>query len=115
MFPAEFNYKILESLPIINDQDVKRIILLLRNIVSMRILPYFRNKRGTDPILLAQVERNTIIKRLEDDQGRIRAVSLIERDGHSWKIHIHERVFDYFAFVIPASHTEIHVGDEAIA
>jgi hypothetical protein len=110
MFPVEFNYDVLESLPIINDEDVKRITLLLRNIISMRILPYFRKNRGTDPISLAKFERNTVIKRLEDDLGLIRAVSLMESDGDLWTIYIHERVFDYFCFVLPASRTEIHVS-----
>jgi endopeptidase La len=109
MFPAEFDSNILESLPLIKDEDITRITLLLRNIISIRILPFFRKNRGTDPIHVAQVDQNVSIRRLEDDQGRIRAVSLIERDGDNWTIYIHERVFDYFAFVIPAAQTEIHV------
>lgn len=110
MFPAEFDYQVLESLPLTNDDDVKRISLLLRNVISMRVLPYLKKRRGTDPISVANIERSIAIKRLDDDQGIVRAVSLIEKDEDSWSIFFHERVFDYFAFVIPASQTEIHIS-----
>jgi len=111
MFPVEFDHKLLESLPLISEDDVNRISILLQNIISIRVLPYFRMIRGTEAVRTRQVERSTSIKRLEDDQGHIRVVSLIQKDNDTWSILLHERVFDYFAFVVPASQTELHVSE----
>ncbi len=36
---------------------------------------------------------------------------MIERSGENWTIYIHERVFDYFAFIIPAGRSEFHVSE----
>lgn len=102
MFPMEFDHAILDSLPMPTNEDVKRVILILNVIISKRVLPYFRSKRGTDPIVIARVGEAIVIERLEDYYNRIRAVSLVAQDKNRWIIYVHERVFDYLAFMIPS-------------
>ena len=102
MFPVEFDRAVLDSLPLIDEDDVKRVTKILEAIIARRVIPYFKRSRGTDAIRLRGVNEKLTIKRLEDDLAQIRAVTLITRQDDKWTIHIHERVFDYLAFVIPA-------------
>jgi hypothetical protein len=66
-----------------------------------RVAPYFK-KRGTDATLLARSVQSTSIQRLEDEEDRIHPISLLFREKEEWVITIHERIFDYLAFVIPS-------------
>ncbi|MBN2123244.1 MAG: AAA family ATPase, partial [Deltaproteobacteria bacterium] len=102
MFPMEFDRRVLESLPMPEDEGVRRILGVLRAVVIRRILPYFREKRGTDPTLIARVDELLSIQRLEDEEGAVHIVSLLSPREKGWIIHIHERVFDYLAFVVPS-------------
>ncbi len=102
MFPIEFDHKVLESLPLPDEEGIKRVLGILKALVARRVLPYFRDKRGTDSTLMARVADLFVVQRLEDDANRIRIVSLLSRKDQKWIIHIHERVFDYLAFVIPS-------------
>ena len=110
MFPMEFDYRILATLPLPNDERIKIVIQLLRAIVIHRILPYFRNKRGTDSFRLGHVPEQLTLIRLEDENNRIRTVSTISHTDKGWTIKIHERIFDYLSFVIP-SDPESRLGD----
>lgn len=109
MFPMEFDHAVLDSLPMPTNEDIKRVVLILNVIISRRVLPYFRSKRGTDPIVTARVGEAIIVERLEDYYNRIRAVSLVAQDKNKWIIYVHERVFDYLAFMIP-SDTQSRIG-----
>ena len=111
MFPMEFDRRVLESLPLPEEEGVRRILGVLRTVVMRRVLPYFREKRGTDPTLIARVDSLLSIQRLEDDTGGIHIVSLLFPREKGWIIHIHERIFDYLAFVIP-SDPESRLGGE---
>ena len=102
MFPVEFDRAVLASLPLTDEDDVNRVTKILEAIVSRRVIPYFRRSRGTDPILLRSVNEKLSIVRLEDDLTQIQSVTLITRHDGKWTLHIHERVFDYLAFVIPS-------------
>ncbi len=113
MFPAEFDRKILESLPLISDSDVQRINRLLRHLIIGRIFPYFKKHRGTDPVTMARIEKNLEIGRLEDEEEHVGLASLITQDGTKWIINIHERVFDYIAFVVPSNKADWHADDSA--
>jgi endopeptidase La len=110
MFPMEFDYRILATLPLPNDERIKIVIQLLHTIVIHRVLPYFRNKRGTDSFRLGHLPEQLTIIRLEDENNRIRTVSAISRTDQGWTIKIHERIFDYLSFVIP-SDPESKLGD----
>lgn len=101
MFPIEFERAVLDSLPLPSSEDVKRVTKILEAIIARRVIPHFRKNRGTDPIHLRSVQDNLTIERLEDDLAQIRCVSLISKADAKWTLHIHERVFDYLAFVIP--------------
>ncbi len=102
MFPIEFDHRVLDSLPLTDEEDVKRVIQILKAVVARRVMPYFRKKRGTDPILIARVSDSLRIQRLEDDRWQVRGVSLGTRNEQECIIRVHERVFDYLAFVIPS-------------
>ncbi len=102
MFPFEFDHLVLDSLPVPLAGDIRRVIQVLHAVTNRRVVPYFKKKRGTDPILAARVAEHLIIERLEDDRNRIRVVSLVTGKDDQWVIHVHERIFDYLAFAIPA-------------
>jgi endopeptidase La len=112
-FPMGFDRKILNSLPAPDEESVGRIRQILRTIIMRRVMPYFRKKRGTDPILVARIGRGFTIQRLEDEEGRIHAVSLVGKKDNAWGIHIHERFFDYLAFVLP-SDPESRLGGRSL-
>ncbi len=101
MFPVEIYHHILSSLPVPSELGQKKVLSTLNALVTQRIAPYFRNRRGTDLIQLAQVKQNFAFQRLEDERNQIKTLTLLTRAGYSWDIRIHERFFDYLAFVIP--------------
>ncbi|MFZ2446924.1 MAG: S16 family serine protease [Syntrophobacteraceae bacterium] len=110
MFPVEFDWRSLSTLPLPTAGRTGSVTHLLKAIVSLRVIPYFRTKRGTDALKLAQVADRLSIQRLEDENNSIRIVSLLIRSDHQWKVLIHERIFDYLSFVIP-SDPETRLGD----
>jgi len=101
MFPMEFDYRILSTLPLPDESRVRSVIALLHTIVVRRIVPYFRSKRGTDALRLSRLRGELVIMRMEDENNRIRVVSVITRAENRWCLKIHERIFDYLSFVIP--------------
>jgi ATP-dependent Lon protease len=96
-----FNRKVLETLFTQDDQGIQRVLHVLQAIIVKRVLPYFK-KRGTDATLLARISQHVAIQRLEDEGDRIHIISLLFREQEGWVIGIHERIFDYLAFVIPS-------------
>lgn len=110
MLPIEFEHSVLDNLPLPLASDISRLQQVLKSIVVRRIIPYFKKKRGTDPIAAAQVAARLSVERLEDDQNLIRAVQLSAKKDDGWSIQVHERVFDYLIFVLP-SHVEATLGE----
>lgn len=102
MFPLEFDHKMLESLPFPEEEGIKRVTQILKAIIMRRVMPYFRNRRGTEATFISRLSEHLIIQRLEDPNNLVRTVSLVSQKNNQWIIHIHERVFDYLAFVIPS-------------
>ena len=102
MFPMAFDRQILASLPLPGDEHRKRVLNVLQAMVSRRILPYFKRRRGTDAIVVARVSERLAIRRLEDERGCVQVMSLLTPEGEGRVIQIHERLFDYLAFVIPS-------------
>lgn len=102
MFPLEFAHSVLDSLPVPVKEDVERVTQVIKSIIVRRVVPHFKKKRGTDPILASRVEQGVMAERLEDNENRVRAVDLVIRGEEGWSINLHERVFDYLAFVIPS-------------
>jgi endopeptidase La len=103
MFPMEFDHTMLDGLPLPTEEDIRRVMHVIRAVIGRRVMPYFRKSRGTDPITVARISEHLEIARLEDEGNRIRCVDLVVRKDSTWTIFIHERVFDYLAFVIPSS------------
>lgn len=110
MFPMAFDRQILASLPLPGDEHGRRVLQVLQAMVTRRILPYFKRKRGTNTIVLARVSDHLAIRRLEDEGSHVEVMSLLVPEGKGWVIQIHERLFDYLAFVIP-SDPESRLGD----
>lgn len=101
MFPMELDQQILSNLPLPNEHSTRRVLDVLNGIFTQSIVPYFRNKRGTDLIQLAAIKQRLSVSRMEDENNRIKLVSIITRSGNSWTMQVHERLFDYLAFVLP--------------
>ena len=110
MFPMEFDYTILATLPLPDEGRIRSVVQLLRAIVNRRVLPYFRTKKGTDPLKLGHVSEQLAITRLEDENNRIRMVSILAWLETGWTIKIHERVFDFLSFVLPTD-PDARLGD----
>lgn len=102
MFPVTFDRQVLEGLPYPEEEDIARVLEVLKNIIERRVLPHFRTRRGTDPRHSAVVMTRVRIERLEDDQRVIAPLSLLLRRDDNWIIAVHERFFDYLAFVLPS-------------
>ena len=102
MFPLEFDQEILATLPMPNNEDIRRVEQILEAIINRRVIPYFKKKRGTDAIVLAKAMREFSVARLEDELGQVRIISLPTRKDEVWTLMVHERIFDYLAFVIPS-------------
>ncbi|HQN19924.1 MAG TPA: hypothetical protein PKV86_12320, partial [Syntrophobacteraceae bacterium] len=100
MFPMEFDYRVLATLPLPGDERKKGIMQLLRALVTRRILPFFRNRRGTDSSRIDHVDEHLTLVRMEDKTNRIRIVSTMTRADDAWTIRIHERLLDFFSFVL---------------
>ncbi len=113
MFPMEFDRQILNSLPFPGEDQVKIVMQVLKAILARRVFPYFKTKRGTDPLLVARVGERLGLVRLEDESSRVRTVSLVDVRSDRWSILIHERIFDYLAFVIP-SDSEMRLGEGSV-
>jgi hypothetical protein len=98
MFPLEFDYEILATLPMPNNEDIRRVRQILEAIINGRVIPYFKKKRGTDSIALAKAMKEFSIARLEDELVQVRIISLLTRKDDAWSLMVHERIFDYLAF-----------------
>jgi ATP-dependent Lon protease len=113
MLPVEFDFRILSTLPLPSDETIAGILKMLRTLLVRKVLPYFKLRKGTDPLKLARAEETLSIARLEDEENRIRTVSMIIRTDKDWTIKIHERIFDYLAFVVP-SDPNSRLGDGTV-
>jgi ATP-dependent Lon protease len=102
MFPIEFDHEALESLPLPDDEGSRRILQILRAVCMARIMPYFRNRRIAESTAIARVSSSLTLRRWEDENRRIPMVSQISLEKDRWVILIHERIFDFIAFVIPS-------------
>jgi endopeptidase La len=101
MLPMTFNRRVLETLFIQDEEAIQRVLRILHAVLRKRVVPYF-NKRGTDATLVSRSTQSTFIQRLEDEEDRIHPISLLFREKDGWVISLHERIFDYLAFVIPS-------------
>lgn len=101
MFPMEFDHNLLETLPVPDPESINNVLRILKTVASGRVFPYFRNRRGTDPPLIARTTERLVIQRLEAPENRVGITSLVSKKDQGWVIQIHERVFDFMAFVLP--------------
>ncbi len=112
MFPIEFDARILSSLPLPDDAGKKRVLDIMNSVITRQVAPHFRNKKGTDLFQLARIKQGLSIYRLEDEDNRVRLVSVVSSSDQKWHLGVHERIFDYMVFVIP-TRTELATGGEA--
>lgn len=102
MFPMEFDRNVLDGLPFPDPESIGRVIKILRSMVTRRVLPYFKTRRGTDPLQLAKISKTFSIERLEDYSQEIEVIGLVDLKSSGPVLCIHERFFDLLAFVIPS-------------
>ncbi len=50
MFPVEFDHRVLDSLPVPDNDDIVRIVQILRAVVVRRVIPYLKKRRGQIPL-----------------------------------------------------------------
>ncbi len=100
MFPMIFDHRILTSLPLPGEERTDVVAQVLRELLVHRVLPHFRTRRGTDAYRLSQLQSRISIARLDDEKAQIRIVSLTTSEKEGWRILIHERIFDFFSFVL---------------
>ena len=101
MLPMTFDRHVLTSPLLDYDDSSGRLMKVLRAIVERRVLPSFANDETMDRVRLARASERYSLTRMEEPAGHLELVSvLVAREGR-WTVHIHERVFDYFAFGLP--------------
>jgi endopeptidase La len=98
----EFDHRALDSLPLPDEEGKGRILRILRTLCMARIMPYFRNRRVADPTVIARISESLKIQRWEDENNLVSFVTQMSLDQDQWIILIHERIFDYLAFLIPS-------------
>jgi len=102
MFPIGFDHNALESLPLPGPKGVKQVLDTLKELLEDRLLPYFKKRHMTDTTLVSRVEQNLILQRFEDEGKQVPFLVVPVPDENGWVLKIHERIFDYIAFVLPA-------------
>ncbi len=100
MLPMELDHKVLSAIPIPTDKSINRVFQTLQTILSQAIIPYFRNDRGVSLVQLADLRQSIFLRRMEDEENKVSIPTLLLRQGRSWTILIHEKLFDYLAFVL---------------
>jgi ATP-dependent Lon protease len=105
MFPMLFDHRILSSLPMPGEERIGVVTRILIAILTRSVAPHFRSKRGTDPLKLSRLQDSLSIVRFEDEDGRVKLVSLVTRREKRWDLLIHERIFDYLSFVLSGDPT----------
>ncbi len=101
MIPILLDHKILKNLPAPNDKTISRVFQAFQTIVGQKTIPFFRNNRGVNLVQLANIRQTLFFRRIEDAENRIGFPSLLVRTQQTWTILIHEKFFDYLAFVLP--------------
>lgn len=110
MFPMAFDPRILDTLPLPGRDRIQQVSQLIRSIMVRRVFGYFRQRRGTEAAQLNTLSETLSIVRFEDEQVVSRLVCLPVRTDSGWALQIHERVFDFLAFVMPGD-PDARLGD----
>jgi ATP-dependent Lon protease len=63
-----FDHKTLETLPVPDADRIQQVLKILKTIAVGRVMPYFKNKRGTDPTVIARLAEHLVLHRLEAEQ-----------------------------------------------
>ncbi|MHC1742177.1 MAG: hypothetical protein AB9873_03980 [Syntrophobacteraceae bacterium] len=113
MFPMVFDLRYLSTLPLPDDDRVRHVGLLIRSVMVRRVFPHFRRKRGTQAAQLNSLSEALTIVRYEDERAMSRLVSLAIKTDQGWTLQVHERIFDYLAFVMPGD-PEARIGDGTV-
>ncbi|MCU0233908.1 MAG: AAA family ATPase [Thermoanaerobaculales bacterium] len=103
MLPLSFDRRVLSSLPPMDAALEGRVLTVLRAIVQRRVLPQLAALGGVDAVQLARAAERHRIARFEDPAGDVELVSFVTAEGGGFTIWLHERIFDYIAFGLPAN------------
>jgi len=80
-----------------------RVLTVLRAVAGRRVLPCFASIDGVEAVQLARASERYKIARFEDFHGELEFVSFVVEEEGGWTVYIHERIFDYIAFGLPAN------------
>jgi len=97
-----FDPRMLDSLPLVDEERVRSVQRVLVAIATRRLQPLFAAEAEGDPVRIARIFDRLTIERYEDVTDQLRFVSVLGSTSDRWTVLIHERVFDYFAFGLPA-------------
>ena len=103
MLPLSFDRRVLSSLPPMDAGLEGRVLTVLRAIVQRRVLPQLAALDEIDAVQLARAAERHRLARFEDPAGEVELVSFVSADGGGFTIWLHERIFDYIAFGLPAN------------
>ncbi|HSL17774.1 MAG TPA: S16 family serine protease [Methylomirabilota bacterium] len=103
MLPLTFDHHVLSLLPPMDEALEGRVLTVLRAIVKRRVLPWLAASDGVDAVQLARASERHRIARFEDPAGEVELVSFVTAADDRFTVWIHERVFDYIAFGLPAN------------
>ncbi len=111
MLPMTFDHRVLDGLPLPDKKGMQHIRRLLQALIVGRVVPFLKNRRGTDPIALGRVTEKIALRRLEDSENQVKVISLlaVNKDPQP-VILIHERIYDFLVFVAPAD-PDIRLSD----
>ncbi len=99
MLPVELDHEVLNHNPTPTDKSINRVFQTLQTVLSQTVIPYFRNDKGVSLAQLADLRQSIFFRRMEDEGKRVALPTLLLRQGQSWTILIHEKLFDYMALV----------------
>lgn len=113
MLPIEIHHKVLDSLPLPTDKAISGTFQTLHTILSQKTIPYFRDDRGANLLRLSTLRQSMFFRRMEDEENKIGLATLMVRNRQNRTILIHERFFDYLAFVLPIQSDFAHPSRSA--
>lgn len=101
MFPLQIDHSALESLPLPSQAGMRLVLDTLKGLVEQRVATYFRRRHMADATLVSRVQQSLMMQRFEDEGNYVPLPALSVPEEQTRTIKIHERVFDYLAFVFP--------------
>ena len=109
MLPIKLDHENLPNLPLPTDKAINGVFLSMQAILSEKVIPHFSDWDEVSATEISRLRRDLFFRRMEDEDNRIGLATLLVRHRHNSTILIHERLFDFMAFVLP-SRAEVSIS-----